>query len=61
MIYAGGARNDSSNIVIQNNRFGQAYYATSGQYGADAQFQAGGSGNSWSGNVWDGNGANVSP
>ncbi len=40
VIYAGGAQNDSSNIVIQNNRFGQAYYSTSGLYGPDAQFQA---------------------
>jgi hypothetical protein len=61
VIYAGGAQNDSSNIVIQNNRFGQAYYATSGLYGPDAQFQPGGSGNSWSGNVWDSNGANLTP
>jgi hypothetical protein len=60
-IYAGGAQNDSTNIVITGNRFGQQYYATSGQYGPDAQYQPAGAGNTWSGNIWDTTGATVTP
>jgi hypothetical protein len=58
-IYAGGAQNDSTNIVITGNRFGQQYFTTSGQYGPDAQYQASGAGNTWSGNIWDTTGTTV--
>jgi hypothetical protein len=56
VIYAGGAQRDSSHIVITNNRFGRAYFSAGGRYGPVAQFQPGGTGNSWSGNSWAGNG-----
>jgi Right handed beta helix region len=59
VIYAGGGYSDSANIVIQNNRFGQGFYALSGEYGAETQYYAAGSGNSWSGNVWDSTGATI--
>lgn len=53
-LYAGAGNNAAtSNIHIQNNRFGQQYFAKSGQYGADAYYSATGPGNVWSGNVWD--------
>jgi hypothetical protein len=53
-IYGGAASSSpTSNIKIQNNRFGQNYYAKSGQYGPVAYFDATGSGNSWTGNIWD--------
>ena len=60
-IYAGGAQNDSTNVKVTGNRFGQAYYSKSGLWGPDAFFQSSGSGNSWTGNTWDGTGATVSP
>jgi hypothetical protein len=60
-VYAGGGYNLSSTIVITSNRFGQTYYPTSGQFGADFDWQAAGTGNVWSGNVWDNTGATVSP
>jgi Right handed beta helix region len=60
-IYAGGGYNLSTNIVIQNNRFGQAYYPTSGQFGPDFLYQKTGTGNVWSGNIYDGTAATVSP
>jgi hypothetical protein len=60
-IYAGGAQNDSTNIAITGNRFGQQYFTTSGQYGPDAQYQPAGTGNTWSGNIWDTTGTTVSP
>jgi hypothetical protein len=56
-IYGGGSRNDrTSNIVIENNEFGQLYYPLGGQYGPVAYFDATGTGNVWSGNVWSRNG-----
>jgi hypothetical protein len=61
VIYAGGLQLNSSNIVIQNNRFGQQYYTTSGKYGTDADFQATASGNTWAGNIWDSTAATVTP
>jgi Right handed beta helix region len=61
VIYAGGAQNDSTKIKITNNRFSQQYYSLSGQYGPDAQYQATGAGNTWTGNVWDTTGTTVSP
>jgi hypothetical protein len=60
-IYAGGAQNDSTNMKFSNNRFSQQYFAKSGQFGPVAQYQAAGSGNTWTGNIWDTTGATVSP
>ncbi len=55
-IYGGNARNDpTSNIVIEDNEFGQLYYPKSGQFGPVAFFDPTGTGNVWSGNVWSGN------
>jgi hypothetical protein len=54
-IYGGGARNDrTSNIVIENNEFGQLYYPRGGKYGPVAYFNSTGKGNVWSGNAWSG-------
>jgi hypothetical protein len=54
-IYGGGARNDrTSNIVIENNEFGQLYYPHGGKYGPVSYFNPTGPGNVWSGNVWSG-------
>jgi hypothetical protein len=59
-IYAGATLgNTTSNIVIENNRFSQLYYSTSGQYGAAAYYNPSGTGNVWSGNVWDTTGQTV--
>ena len=53
-IYGGAGHGDpTSNIVIKNNRFGQQYFLTSGQYGPDDDFDPTGPGNVWSGNVVD--------
>jgi hypothetical protein len=60
-IYAPGADNLSTSIVIQNNRFGQLYYPMSGQYGPVISWQAAGTGNVWSGNIWDKTAATVAP
>jgi Right handed beta helix region len=60
-IYAGGAQNDSTNIKITGNRFGQAYFAKSGQWGPDADYQPAGTGNTWTGNTWDTTGTTVTP
>ena len=44
-IYGGGARNDrTSNIVIENNEFGQLYYPQGGKYGPVAYFNPTGNG-----------------
>jgi hypothetical protein len=61
VMYLGGAQNDSTNIKITNNRFSQQYFALSGQYGPDAQYQATGAGNTWTGNIRDTTGTTVSP
>ncbi|MGH3204741.1 MAG: hypothetical protein ACRDP5_22230 [Streptosporangiaceae bacterium] len=54
-IYGGNDRNDpTSNIVIEDNDFGQLYYPRGGHYGPVAYFDPTGSGNVWSGNVWSG-------
>jgi hypothetical protein len=59
-IYAGAASGSpTSKIVITGNRFGQHYYAKSGQYGPVAYFGAG-TGNAWSGNTWDTTGQAIS-
>ena len=53
-IYCGDGNDDpTSNIVIENNRFGQQYFPQTGQYGPDADFDPTGPGNIWSGNVVD--------
>jgi hypothetical protein len=53
-LYCGAGSDDpTSNIVIENNRFGQLYYPTSGQFGAAAYYATTGTGNVWSGNFWD--------
>jgi hypothetical protein len=54
-IYGGGSRNDrTSNIVIEDNEFGQLYYPEGGQYGPAAYVNLRQAGNVWSGNVWSG-------
>jgi hypothetical protein len=56
-IYGGAARSSTtSNIVIEDNRFSQAYYAKGGQYGPVAYFSTRGNGDTWSGNTWIGTG-----
>jgi hypothetical protein len=60
-IYLGGSTaTSSSNILVQNNRFGQQYYPKSGQFGPATQYSAT-TGNAWSGNVWDSTGLAVAP
>jgi hypothetical protein len=51
----GGAGNDdpTSNILVENNRFGQQYFPKSGQYGPDAYYTTTDPGNVWTGNIWD--------
>ena len=59
-IYAGApSGSPTSKIVITGNRFGQHYYAKSGQYGPVVYFGAG-TGNTWSGNTWDTTGQAIS-
>jgi hypothetical protein len=59
-IYGGTAfGHTTANILIENNRFGQAYHATSGQFGPVAYFSGSGTGNVWSGNTWDSTGKSV--
>ncbi len=54
-IYGGGSRNGrTSNIVIEDNEFGQLYYPEGGQYGPAAYVNLRQAGNVWSGNVWSG-------
>jgi hypothetical protein len=54
-IYGGGGRDGhTSNIVIEDNEFGQLYYPHGGQYGPAAYVNLGQAGNVWSGNVWSG-------
>ncbi len=60
-IYAGGAQNDSTNVKITGNRFGQAYYPQSGQWGPQADYQPSGTGNTWTGNTWDNTATTVTP
>jgi hypothetical protein len=55
-IYGGNSRHGRiSSILIEDNRFSQAYYARGGQYGPVAYFGRG-RGNDWSGNTWDSTG-----
>jgi hypothetical protein len=59
-IYGGAASGSpTSNIVIQDNRFGQLYYAKSGLYGPAYYFNAAGTGNKWTMNIWDTTGQTV--
>jgi hypothetical protein len=59
-IYGGTARdNATSDIVIENNRFSQAFYPKGGQYGPIAYYSAQSAGNAWIGNVWDATGQPV--
>jgi hypothetical protein len=56
-VYGGSARgNSTSGIVIEDNRFSQAYYPKGGRYGPIAYFASSGAGNAWSGNIWDATG-----
>jgi hypothetical protein len=56
-IYGGSSHgNTTRNITISGNVFSQAYYPSSGQFGAAAYFAAQGGGNRWAGNTWDGTG-----
>jgi hypothetical protein len=53
-IYGGAASGSpTSGIVITGNRFGQAYFPKSGQYGPVAYFSPAGQGSTWSANIWD--------
>jgi Right handed beta helix region len=53
-IYAGSnLGNTTTAITITGNRFGQAYYPKSGQWGPAAYYTATGTGNTWTGNIWD--------
>jgi hypothetical protein len=56
-VYCGD--DNATGITITNNRFSRMYYAKSGQYGPGADFNRGGTGNTWSGNTWDDTGATV--
>jgi hypothetical protein len=59
-IYGGAAFGHvTSGVLIENNVFGQGFYATSGQFGPSAYVDPTGAGNVWSGNTWDRNGATV--
>ncbi len=60
VIYGGSSLgNTSTNMVIKNNDFGQAYFARSGYYGPAAYFNSAGTGNLWTGNRWDTTGLTV--
>jgi hypothetical protein len=52
-IYGGDSLgNQTSNIVIQNNVFGQQYYTHSGSYGPVAYYDSAATGNTWTGNTY---------
>ncbi len=54
-IYGGNAFGHRTyHIVIKDNRFAQAFYPRSGQFGPIAYFTPRSPGNVWTGNVWDG-------
>src|SRR6266581_1394779 len=60
-IYGGAVSGSpTSNIIITGNRFGQNYYAKSGQYGPVSYYNPAGTGNTWSGNSWDTTGQAIS-
>jgi hypothetical protein len=59
-IYGGTAfGHATADIVIENNRFDQAYYPKGGQFGPAAYFDPAGTGNVWSGNTWISSGKTV--
>ncbi len=59
-IYGGDAFGHRTyHIVIKDNRFAQAFYRKSGQFGPIAYFTPGSPGNVWTGNVWDGPGGRL--
>jgi len=58
-IYGGNTLgNTSTRMLIQNNRFSQAYFPRSGQWGPVAYFNTSAT-NIWSGNIWDHTGATI--
>ena len=58
-IYGGNSLgNTSTNMHIDNNRFSQAYYARSGQYGPVAYYTTGPA-STWTGNFYDTTGASI--
>jgi phage baseplate assembly protein gpV len=59
-IYGGTAfGHATSRIVIENNRFSQGFYRTSGHFGPVAYFNPAGPGNVWSGNIWNRTGTTI--
>jgi hypothetical protein len=44
---------DTTNIVVNDNRFSRYFYSNGGLYGPVAHWDAAGSGNTWTGNFWD--------
>lgn len=63
-LYAGGSGSGcsgSNHIVITNNRFTKKYYPNSGFFGTDTNYNAGQTGNTWTGNVWYEDGTVVNP
>jgi hypothetical protein len=53
-IYGGAASGSPTTaIIITGNRFGQAYFPQSGQYGPVAYFDPTAKGSTWTGNLWD--------
>jgi hypothetical protein len=59
-IYGGASlSNTTSSILIENNRFAQAYYPASGQYGPVSYYNSADPGNTWTGNIWDTTGATI--
>jgi hypothetical protein len=59
-IYGGAASGSpTTNIIITGNRFGQLYYAKSGQYGPVSYYNSADKGNTWSGNSWDTTGQTI--
>ena len=60
-IYAGADHHDpTSDIVIEDNEFGQQYFSRGGQYGPVAYFDPTGTDNVWWGNFWDTTGRAIS-
>ncbi len=58
-IYGGNSLgNTSTNMHIDNNRFSQAYFSRSGQYGPVAYYNTSAT-NTWTGNFYDSTGANI--
>jgi hypothetical protein len=56
-IYGGNVYgHTTSNILIENNRFGQTYYPKGGLYGPVAYYSTTQPGNVWSGNTWTSSG-----